>query len=150
MCMMVAIVACLGACSPEHTSHSDQRSVPKSGWLAETPIYFYPEYGDSTLTYDVILTIRYTTGYQFKNLNLVVDFVSDKHKVMRRRINFVMADDFGNWQGSGFGSIYQLSTVVISGIKPQDLHSVVVWPAMEGCKRVQGLSDIGIIVSPSK
>ena len=114
------------------------------------PIRFLPEYADSSLNYDIKLAIRHNTSYQYGNLSLVVDLIDSTRIVHRNNVDFEVSDGYGNWQGSGFGALYQLSVVIAQDIKPSDVSSIVIWQAMMNCNNVKNVTDIGIIVTPSK
>lgn len=146
--LLVTLMVCLGACAPKHTSYSDFRDIPDEGWNATTPVFLTPVYCDSALTFQVRLAVRNTTAFQYSDLNLVVDFIGAGHQVKRHRVKFVIADQFGNWLGSGFGAFYQSSIVLASGVHPGDLRRIVVWPGIKGNKVIKGIANVGIIVSP--
>lgn len=148
MALLVALMVCLGACVPKQMSHGDFRDIPDEGWKAATPLFLTPVYDDSTLTYTIQLAVRNTTAFRYNHLNLVVDFIGPNHQVKRQRVKFVLADKYGNWQGSGFGAYYQSSIVLASGIRPGNLQRVVVWPGIKGSNTIQGIANVGIIVSP--
>jgi len=126
------------------------KTLPSDGWSKDMPIKFVPEYADSSLIYDIELAIRHNTSYQYGNLSLVVDLIDSVKTVHRSNIDFEITDNYGNWLGSGFGSLYQSSTVIARGVRPCDVNSVVVWQAMKNCDIVKDVIDLGIIVSPSK
>ena len=126
------------------------KTLPDEGWQKSMSISFFPEYADSTITYDVELALRHNNSYQYSNLNLVVDLIDSVKNVNRSNIDFVLSDGYGNWLGSGFGALYQSSIVVAQGVKPSQVNSVVVWQAMKNCDVVKNVIDIGIIVNPSK
>ena len=61
---------------------------------------------------------------------------------------YQLADEYGNWRGGGFGSLYQETVGIADVIAPEDARAVVVWQTMQGCDTLQGLDDVGIIVRP--
>ena len=113
-------------------------------------ISFFPEYADSTITYDVELALRHNNSYQYSNLNLVVDLIDSVKNVNRSNIDFVLSDGYGNWLGSGFGAIYQSSVVIAQGVRPSQVSNIVVWQAMNNCEGGKNVIDLGVIVTPSK
>lgn len=147
---MVCAFSLLDACSFNQTSTSQFKEMPCDGWSKEMPIRFLPEYADSSLNYDIKLAIRHNTSYQYGNLSLVVDLIDSTRIVHRNNVDFEVSDGYGNWQGSGFGALYQLSVVIAQDIKPSDVSSIVIWQAMMNCNNVKNVTDIGIIVTPSK
>ncbi len=129
-------------------AHAQFIHLPASGWIQSTPLSFSPEYDDSTLTYGIKLAVRHENRYRFSNLSLVVDLIAVDSTVMRRKVNMALADEYGAWKGGGFGTLYQDAIVIADVIAPEDARAVVVWQSMQGCDTLQGLRDVGIIVSP--
>ena len=146
----VLLTASLWSCSPKRVATSSFRSLDvDSGWHRSMPLVFTPQYGDSALRYDVTLAVRHTNAYPYANLSLVVDMMGgDSASKNRRSVNFALADDAGNWQGAGFGTLYQDTVLLCGVIDPSEARSVVVWQAMHECDTLTGLTDIGLIVNP--
>ena len=71
-------------------------------------------------------------------------------KVMRNRFEYTITDRYGNFQGRGFGGYYQSSALIARRVRPWQMKRIVAWPGMKGCPVIAGLSNIGIIVTPSK
>ena len=129
-------------------SHARFVHLPVSGWQRTLPLTFTPEYDDSTRTYDISLAIRHDNSYRYRNLSLVVDIIAADSTVSRRQMDLSLADEYGNWTGGGFGSLYQDKVTVVSAATPTSASSVVVWQAMKGCDTLCGLVNVGIITSP--
>ena len=129
-------------------AHAQFKHLPKSGWQRVMPLSFCPEYDDSTATYDLTLAVRHDNTYRYRNLSLIVDFIATDSTMSRHPVDIALADEYGNWSGGGFGTLYQDEVAVISGISPDEAHSLVVWQAMEGCDTLLGLVNVGIIVNP--
>lgn len=140
----------LCACAPERAAYSDYCELPKHVWQAASPVSLTPHYGDSTATYSVLLVVRNTTDYQYKELNVAVDLISSSGHVTRRNVHFAISDDYGNFTGSGFGTLYQRCLTVAHGVKPTQVQRVVVWPAMRHVQSLKGVANVGIIVSPDR
>jgi gliding motility-associated lipoprotein GldH len=145
---LVTIILCLGACSPKHSSYSDFKDLPIAGWQRNTPYYFTPEYGDSSLTYDIRVAVRHDNQYAYQNLAIVVDFIRNDSLFKRCKVNFALADDKGNWTGSGFGAAYQDEKTILTGIRPDDVSRIVVWQGMS-CERLTHISSVGVFIEPS-
>lgn len=129
-------------------THAQYIHLPAGGWMQSEPLTFSPEYDDSTLTYSLTLAVRHGNVYRYSNLSLVVDMIAVDSTVNRQLLDMSLADEYGNWKGGGFGSLYQ-DTISIAGvIAPEDARSIIVWQAMEGCDTLRGLADIGVFVRP--
>ncbi len=152
-CILIAafslIVVCLDACSPKHASYSDYLTLPDDGWAQNSPLYFTPEWGDSSQRYDITLVVRHTTAYPYSSLNLTVDLIPPHGQAKRSRVTFELTDGIGNWTGHGFGNYYQCSTMVARGVGWHQVSRVAVWNTMQGADVLKGVENVGIIVSPS-
>lgn len=126
------------------------KDVPSSGWNKDLSFSFTPEWTDSTSRYDIVLAVRHTSNYRYRNLSLVVDLIDSTSHVDRRKVNFILADSHGNWTGAGFGSLYQSRVVVAQDVVPENVRSIVVWQAMNNIERVTDVTDVGIIVEQSE
>jgi len=129
-------------------SHARFVHLPTAGWQQTLPLTFYPEYDDSTLTYQLDLAVRHNNSYSYSNLSLVVDIITADSIVKRQPVNLPLADDYGNWSGGGFGTLYQYRYTISRAVSPAKAHSVVVWQTMRDCDTLHGLLDVGLIVKP--
>ncbi len=148
--LILCALSCLNACSFGQDKSAHFKTLPDEGWNKGMSIKFTPEYADSSLTYDIELAVRHNNDYQFSNLSLVVDLIDSVKNVNRNNIDFELSDGYGNWKGSGFGAIYQASVVIAQGVTPSQVGAIVVWQAMNNCDVVKNVTDIGVIVTPSK
>lgn len=148
--LSVLLTASLWSCSPKRVATSSFHSLDVgSGWHRSMPLVFTPQYGDSALRYDVTLVVRHTNAYPYANLSLVVDLMgNDAESKNRRTVNFALADAAGNWLGAGFGTLYQVQTLLAHNMAPESLGRVVVWQAMANAETIGQITDVGIIVSP--
>ena len=149
-CVAVAILVCLGACSPKHSSYSEFSDVPAAGWTHNSPLYFTPQYGDSAACYDISVAIRHDQDYAYRNLSITADFIGENQKLKRRIINVELADKYGTWKGSGFGALYQFKQVVLEQVPAHTVKRIVLWQTMSDRDTVGNITDVGIIVSPSE
>lgn len=129
-------------------THSTFKHLPVQGWQRKMPLCFIPEYDDYTTTYDVSLAVRHSNGYLFRNLSLAIDFIATDSVVERHVVDMTLADEYGNWRGGGFGTLYQKQMVIARDITAADAASIVVWQTMQGCDTLKGIVDLGIVVAP--
>lgn len=145
-----AILVCLGACSPKHSSYSEFTDVPTVGWAHNSPLYFTPQFGDSAGYYDIAVAIRHDQEYAYRNLSITADFIGDNYKLTRRIINVELADVYGTWKGSGFGALYQFKQVVLTHVPANSIHRIVLWQTMSDIDTVRNINDVGVLITPSK
>lgn len=142
------LLICLEACSSKQNSYSEFVHLPDVGWLVGYPCYFAPTVDDSLACYDVRLAIRYDKDYLYSGIGLVVDLLSGDSVVNRANVSMRLSDSNGNWLGSGFGSLYQMETLVHAGINLDSINHIVVWQST-GCDTLPGVTEVGITIEPS-
>lgn len=108
-----------------------------------------PEYGDSAASYDITLGIRHDNYYPYRNLWLFVDYIGNDTLIRRDTVECMMANEYGSWYGSGFGTSYQFEKKIKSGIKPADARHIVVWQGMRD-DTVTHIENIGITITRNK
>ena len=147
--IIAAAVLMLPSCQRKPVmAHSAFVHLPVNGWLRTVPLRFQPEYDDSALTYSLTLAVRHDISFPYRNLSLVVDIFAADSVVTRKTVSLELADQYGNWTGGGFGSLYQDTINVAGGVSPDDASSIVVWQAMPDCDTLRGLVDVGFITRP--
>ena len=146
---IAAAILIMSACQRKPVmAHSSFTHLPSEGWQRSLPLTYIPVYDDSAAVYDVTLVVRHANSYRYRNLSLVVDIIDADSAVTRREVNMLLADEYGNWSGGGFGALYQDQTVIAHSIAPDDAHTIVVWQSMQSCDTLRGLEDLGVIVRP--
>lgn len=143
--MVLAAVMGLSSCSDGGTDYTDFTPTADDGWLRNTPIYFTPEYSDSTRVYDLYVAVRHDSEYDFSTLNLVVDIMTPTGQTERRKLSIGFADEAGNWTGSGFGAMYQHKALLKRGVSVADLQKLALWHAMPS-DTLTGITEIGIVL----
>ena len=146
---IAAVMFLVTACQRKPVmAHSAFYHFPQWGWAHNAPVVFTPEYDDSLLTYSLVLAIRHDNSYRYRNLLLTVDLVAADTVVTRRKVNMTLANEYGNWTGGGFGSLYQDTVRIADVIDPGDACRVVVWQTMAGCDTLRGVVNLGLITRP--
>jgi len=155
--LIIAVVAmALTACRPDARSQAQVQHLPDTGWHRSLPLTFHiaPENTTDTTgtatdaTIDIVLTIRHTNNYPYRNLALVIDLIADDHTYTRLPVNISLADDYGNWTSGGFGPYYQTSRLIAQGIPQTQARTITIWQAMTHCDTLPGLTDLGITITP--
>lgn len=142
------MMACTVACQSPEKEQSIFCDLPDEGWHSKAPLRFEPNYKDSAATYDIAVAVRHTWQYRYTQLPLLVDLITYNGQVSHYAVTLRLADEHGNWCGSGFGPLYQLSTTVATGVSPQQASKIVVWPRMEGVDYIECVNNVGIVVRP--
>ena len=146
---IAAVVLFLTGCQHKPLmAHSTFKHIPSTGWLKTSPLSFNPQYDDSTVVYDITLAVRHDNSYPYRNLSMAVDVIAGDSTVTRKNLVVMLADEYGNWQGGGFGAMYQATANVALGVMPAQASKVVIWQVTSPGDALQGVADIGIIASP--
>lgn len=147
--IFIIFLICLGGCSPKHSSYSDFKAIPQTGWISKVPLHFNPEYGDSVAEYNIYLAIRHDNYYPYRNLWLFIDYISNDTVIHRDTVECMLADEYGSWHGSGFGTSYQFEKMIKPGIKPPFAKHIVVWQGMRD-DTIKHIENIGITITKNE
>lgn len=146
---IAAAILLLASCHDKPSmAHSTFKHLPQSGWLKTLPLTFTPEYDDSTAVYDITLAVRHGNHYPYRNLSLAVDIIAGDSTMKRQNVDMMLADEYGNWRGGGFGALYQDTASIALNVLPIEASKVVVWQVTSPGDTLQGVVDIGIITAP--
>ncbi len=99
---------CLIASSCVYPVYEKYQAVEQGVWDKDSVYHFSFEIADASVPYDLIMEIRNNNQYPFQNLWLLGQTVYPDSTMRRDTIEYMLADDYGNWYGNGI-SIYQLS-----------------------------------------
>ena len=147
---IAAAILFLASCHDKPSmAHSTFKHLPQTGWLKTLPLTFTPEYDDSTTTHDIILAVRHGNHYPYRNLSLAVDIIAEDSTVTRKNLDMMLADEYGNWRGGGFGALYQDTASIVFDVLPSEARKVVVWQVTSPGDTLRGVVDIGIIIAPN-
>ena len=73
------------------------------GWQSEDAAVFEWQVVDTLERYDFFVDLRHDQQYPFSNIYLFVDFTFPNGRMLKDTLSCELADDRGNWLGSGFG-----------------------------------------------
>ncbi len=146
LCVIIFLVACT---RPENMKNARVAVVPQSGWAHGACISFEPQYGDTCALYDLTLSVRHTTAYPYRDLNLLVDIVGKDTITSRHRVRMELADAYGGWQGAGFGGLYQCSVELARAVAPVDARFISVWQVMDSVNMLSGVNELVVTATLS-
>lgn len=146
---LLMILICLGACSPKHSSYSDFIEIEAGGWSRNVPCEFVPQFGDSLALYEVKVAFCYENNYPYRNMNLIVDYLSEDSLVKRTDVDFAVADAYGNRKNPGFGVAYQAESRLEGRVAPGTFDKIRIWHGLD-CDTLKNITRVGVILSPVK
>lgn len=89
----------------EEAVYAGTQSIPEEGWKVDAPVSFAWTVTDTTLKQDFFIDIRHDASYPFSNIYFFLDVSFPNGKRLRDTIACDLADEQGNWLGSGFGNL---------------------------------------------
>lgn len=96
---LLCALSVLCASCQHRTVYSESRTLPLSGWHADSVLHYEFEITDTTAVYDVLLYVRHTQQYPYQNMWLFVN---------NDTIEFYLADQRGRWLGNGWGNLREM------------------------------------------
>lgn len=152
-CIPVALISLLicTACSFSNDIFHSFNDIPTRGWDKRNVQKFIPRVDSSASKYDIDIELNYNNNYNYRNLYLFITAEDEAHNALfRDTLNCVLADEYGKWQGSGWGSSYQQ----IFNYKPgysfpaAGTYYISVTQGMRD-DIIDGIERIGVRISPS-
>jgi gliding motility-associated lipoprotein GldH len=114
------------------------------------PLVFDVPVSDTINKYNIFLTVRNASSYDFNNLYLFIDIKSPMRIVERDTMECILADADGKWLGDGLGDIWDNKILFKKNVKFQKpgIYEFIINQAM----RVDSLPmimDAGISIEKS-
>ena len=95
------------ACSDPDKIRYERQVVDNCKWPIEKTLIFEIPVEDSTELYDLLIDIRNRTDYPFANLCLFISAEAPNGAKSTDTVNYTLADEAGEWTGSGYLSNYR-------------------------------------------
>lgn len=101
--VLIALVALLESCDSKRVFESYE-DVYGSKWHQDSLVVFKPEAITDTITsYNILLNMRHTTEFKYKNMFFFVDIKMPSGRVLRDTAELILQDSKGFWYGDGNG-----------------------------------------------
>lgn len=122
--------------------YTEYRTLPLSGWDADSVLIFEVPITDTVNSYDIIVDIRHSTVYPYQNMWLFVNTDT---------IDFYLANQRGEWLGNGSGELREMPVLYKSDIRfdSAGTYNFSIIQAMRD-KSLKGVRDVGLIVKRHK
>lgn len=143
--VLLAVISLLLLSCQQGVVFTEFKALPGCGWEADSMVKFIPVLEDSIAVYNMQLTVRHTDRYAYQNLWLFVDVKHDSVLLRRDTIEAMVANDRGEWLGSGV-SKYTLPLLYVENVQLQNGEYEVV--VQQGMREdvLQGITDLGLKV----
>ena len=148
---ILIITSCLLVFSCGTSMYDKMKPISGEVWNMNNPVKFDIDIQDTKSPYDFYITLRHSNDYKYSNLYLFVSTTTPKDSTKQDTLQFILADEQGNWLGNGNGSYksYEFLTGKSYVFVDPGLYSFEFRHAMRDTV-LQGISDIGIRIVPSK
>ncbi|MCF8309315.1 MAG: gliding motility lipoprotein GldH [Bacteroidales bacterium] len=125
--------------------YNQYKSVEKQGWYKEDTISFTPTVPDTSRQYNLIINLRHTTDYKYRNVYFFTTTHFPNGDINRDTIELRVAKKSGEWIGKGFGTIKTYRQMLLRGIRFDQKGDYV----FEFCQAMRedtlrGIEDIGL------
>lgn len=108
-----AIALSIVSCATDGKGYSDFKELEGEEWVYGDTLTFRPEGIDSIGSADIILSLRHSSSYPYRNIwieNVFVYEASDSSLVENRdTVNLELSDLFGRWHGKGIGTSFMIT-----------------------------------------
>lgn len=142
--IMLLITACGGS------MFDRMKPIENACWKYNESVKFDIDIQDTLNRYDFYITLRHNTDYSYSNLYIFVNSTSPGEAMKRDTIEFILADEEGNWIGKGSGQL-RTNEFLISRqyVFPKaGLYTFEFEQAMRDSVLI-GITDIGINIAKS-
>lgn len=99
------IIALIQGCD-RYMVYEQYRTMPSEKWHKDSLKNYNFTIKDSLTIYNMYVNVRNTGKYSFSNLIVFVETDLPGKSTLRDTLNCILADESGEWLGSGFGSIW--------------------------------------------
>lgn len=137
----VSIIGVLTACGGDYV-YNDCRDIDDNGWHIDSAAIFTPQISDTIGRYDILMTIRHTSEYEYQNLWTFIEVTSPDGLTASDTIECYLADNKGHFIGSGI-SIYEMPVLISRNIKFEKSGKYE-FKVIQGMRddRLKGISNI--------
>lgn len=94
------------ACDNGKVLYDNSVMVGRPTWSCDSVAQFSLLVEDTTAVYRMGLRVRNDRIYEYQNIWLFVDEVAPDGTITNDTVQFMLADNFGRWTGSGLSSLY--------------------------------------------
>lgn len=117
--LSICALMIVGVSCSEREAYYKFEEIKGASWEAEDALIFLIDSTDidREKRYDVSIEITNNVDYPYQNLWLFSEYNKEDSSIVKAQKEFILADEFGKWQGSGFASLYQSSFPVLKSIR---------------------------------
>jgi gliding motility-associated lipoprotein GldH len=141
----------LASCSPLNNPLLDETAaISENGWRIDQPIRFEIQVTDTLQLYDVYISLRHNTDYEWMNLFLFLKTYYPDQEYSRDTLECFLSDETGRWFGKGGSSVKDRVMLFRRNVRfPQEGRYVFEFVQGMRTESVKNVMDLGMKVVPS-
>ncbi|MDI1354321.1 MAG: gliding motility lipoprotein GldH [bacterium] len=114
--LLIAVIIFFTSCN-RNIVYSQYHSFPGNEWRLKDRAVFDLEISDVQSLNNISLMVRHADTYPYNNLFLFVTTAYPDGKVMTDTMEVILANQKGEWQGSGAGDIYDVKVPIKKNVR---------------------------------
>jgi gliding motility-associated lipoprotein GldH len=133
----------------QDVTYSNYVKVGQAGWPKEKACQFNFDIQDTTAVYEVIVHVRNTGLYPYRNLWLFING-SNGDSFLNDTLEIMLADEYGRWTGKGL-TLYESSNTIFSDcLFPRSGgYAIEIRQGMRN-DNLAGIQDIGLEINKKR
>jgi gliding motility-associated lipoprotein GldH len=130
---------------------NDSVPIPESGWMIDDPVRFAVDIKDTSQLYDVYITLRHNTDYEFMNLFLFLKTYYPDLDFSRDTLECFLSDETGRWFGRGGSSVKDCMMLFKRNVRfPQKGRYQFEFVQGMRTESLENIMDLGLSIVPSE
>lgn len=113
----IAIVVFLISCNSSSTVYSKYYYIDKEEWASKDTAKFKVDIIDTISLNDINVKIRHGELYPYSNLYVFLTVIYPNNNKQVDTIEFVLANNKGEWLGSGLGDMYDITLPIKKNVR---------------------------------
>ncbi|GAB6013088.1 gliding motility lipoprotein GldH [Viscerimonas tarda] len=151
VCLLFVALLAAYSCRPNETYY--QFSEIESGEWAKCDTLYYTidsSLINNAIRYNITLELTHNAGYPYRNIWFYMQDNLNEASFRSYSHQYMLADPFGKWYGSGFGALYQLSLPYKNAVyfKGKRNFSIKIVHGMRD-EPLMGIEKAGIKIAPA-
>ena len=147
LCLLLVLVSC-----DTNKVFEAYIEVENTNWQKENIASFEFTAKDTVAKHNLYINVRNTGAYAYSNIYLFVTMQGPDGGLLKDTVNCILANNRGQWLGSGVGDLWDLRIPYVGGFKfaQSGNYTVTLEQAMRVENGLEGITDIGLRVEKVK
>ncbi len=131
--------------------YETNKTIEGEKWHMDSSITFPFAIDDTLSSHNLLINIRNSGSYRYRNLLLYIDFQLPNDQIIVDTLNCILADEKGKWFGKGWGSIWSSAIPYKSRIRfpHKGEYRLKLAHAMRD-ENLKAITDIGIRIEKAQ